>query len=92
MSTDPTANRGVQIIQSVVAQALADEEFRLKLLDDPRGVLRDAGLTVSEETEVVIHENTDDTVHFVLPSPPAAAQELDIDEVDIVLIAYHWPI
>ena len=92
MSTDPTANRGVQIIQTVVAQALGDEGFRQQLLDDPRGVLREAGLTVSEEIEVVVHENTEDTVHFVLPATPAPSEELDIDEVDIVLIAYHWPI
>ncbi len=90
MSTDPRDNRGYEIVQDVVAQALADDEFRQQLLDDPKAVLRDAGLIVSDEVEIVIHQNTLDRVHFVLPA--LGGEELDIDEVEIVAISHHWPI
>ena len=92
MSTDPRDNRGYEILQGVVAQATVDDDFRRQLLEDPTGVLRDAGLTISDEVEIEIHENTDNRVHFVLPAGPADVEDLDIDEVDIIAIAYHWPV
>jgi len=92
VSTDPRENRGYEIVQEVIAQALADDEYRQQLIDDPKTVLREAGLNVPDEVEIEVHENQPDRVHFVLPTAPAAEQELDIDEVDIVAISYHWPI
>jgi hypothetical protein len=92
VSTDPRDNRGYEIIQEVVAQAMADDEYRQQLIDDPKAVLQDAGLIVSDEVEIEIHQNQPDRVHFVLPAVAVEEVELDIDEVEIVAISHHWPI
>jgi hypothetical protein len=86
VSPDPSNVRGVQLLQDVLARAVEDEEYREQLLSDPRGVLGDAGLEVPEDIEIVVHQNSDDRVHVVLPSRPQSWDELDPDVVDIALI------
>lgn len=86
MSTDPGNIKGHEILQRVVAQALADEDYRQRLIDDPKSALREAGLVVADELELVIHENSPDRLHLVLPSRLQDQQQLDIDELDVTLL------
>lgn len=85
MSIDP-GNKGQKILHQVAAQALADADYRKRLIRDPRSVLREAGLVVPDELEVVIHQNHDDVIHLVLPSPLEAAAQLDVDELNVVYL------
>ena len=54
----------------VVAQAWSDEAFKKKFLSDPIGVFKENGIEVPEGVRVKIVENTDEDVHFILPSKP----------------------
>ncbi len=82
--------RGHQILQRVAAQALADHEYRRRLIDDPKTVLREEGLEVPDEIEIVIHENTGETLNLVLPVALPEG-ELDIDETNVtVLFTTHF--
>jgi hypothetical protein len=90
VSIDP-GNKGQDILQEVAAKALADADYRRRLIDDPRSVLRKAGLVVPDELEVVIHQNRDDVLHLVLPSPLEAAEQLDVDKLNVVyLLTTHF--
>jgi hypothetical protein len=91
MSTDPDKTKGDEILEGVAAQALADDDYRQRLIDDPRSVLREAGLVVPDELEVVIHQNRANVLHLVLPSPLEAAAQLDVDELNVVyLLTTHF--
>jgi hypothetical protein len=79
--------RGVEILDAVTAKALESEEYKQQLLADPVKVLTDEGLTIPEGVNVVIHPNTTDTIHLVLPSQ--IAETIDLSEVDITFIAHH---
>lgn len=79
--------RGVEILDAVTARALEDPAYKEQLLDNPAEVLSEAGLSIPEGVEIVVHENTADTIHLVLPSQ--APTTIDLREVDITIIAFH---
>ena len=57
-------------------KAVEDEEFRSRLLADPKGVIgEELGLTIPDDFTVVIHEDSTNTAHFVLPPSAALAEE-----------------
>jgi hypothetical protein len=63
----------------IVARAWSDEEFKQRLLADPRAVLAENGLEVPEDIEVQMLEDTPTTRTFVLPPPPT--DELSDEEL-----------
>jgi hypothetical protein len=79
--------KGVDILDAVTAKALGSREYKQKLLDDPVKVLRDAGLTIPNGVDVVIHQNTAKTIHLVLPS--RIINRINLGEVNITVIACH---
>jgi Nitrile hydratase, alpha chain len=90
VSPDP-GKKGQDILQKVATQALADADYRKRLIDDPRSVLREAGLVVPDELEVVIHQNREDVLHLVLPSPLEAAEQLAVDELNVAyMLTTHF--
>jgi hypothetical protein len=73
----------------IVATAWADEDFKARLLAEPRAVLNEYGLDVPEGVEFVVMEDADavrnledsDTVRYlVLPASPAG----DLGEEELV--------
>ncbi len=64
----------------IVAQAWADPEFKARLLANPAQVLKDEGVEVRSGTTLRVIENTDTTIHLVLPVMSDAAQAVaDVD-------------
>jgi hypothetical protein len=55
----------------IVARAWSDEDFRRRLLADPRAVLTEYGLDVPEDREIRLVEDTPDVCHLILPVSPA---------------------
>jgi hypothetical protein len=54
-------------------RAWADEGFRRELLSDPKAVAqRVLGITIPDDVEVHVHEETPKSLHFVLPMDPKA--------------------
>jgi hypothetical protein len=82
MSSDPREVRGFQLLQTALARAVEDDDYRQRLISDPKPVLREAGLEVSDEIEVVVHENEPSRMHLVLPSRPRPWDEFELHEVD----------
>lgn len=74
---------GHRILDQIVSEALADDGFRQKLFAHPKAVLRERGLHVPDELEVVVHQNTSDHVHLVLPTLPKGQQKLNPEEKNV---------
>lgn len=87
---DPKSIKGFELLDRLVAKALEDDEYRRRLIDDPKAVLREEGLTVPDEVTVEIHQNTKDRLHLVLPSD-SEREKLEIEEIDVRIIDRFWP-
>ncbi len=64
----------------VIAQAWSDEDYKRRLLDDPSGVLAEAGAGMPDGVQLLVVEDTDTVKHLVLPTAPGEGQ---IDEQDL---------
>ena len=56
----------------IVARAWREPAFKAKLLADPHGALKDAGVAVPAGVTVKVFENTDSHVHLLLPPKPTS--------------------
>ncbi len=81
--------KALGIITNVIADALEDRKKRKQLIDDPKQVLTEAGLTVPPRVKIFVHENKRNEIHLVLPSPEV--YELDLDSLDARTLARFWP-
>jgi hypothetical protein len=66
----------------IIARAWRDPAFKAKLMADPHGVLKEAGVAVPTGMTVKVVENTDTHRHLVLPPKPTG--ELSDAELDKV--------
>lgn len=89
---DPREIEAFKILQGVTARALADDDYRHRLYDDPKSVLAEAGLEMPECMEVAVHQNRAGMFHLVLPEPLPADQQLDLDSLNLRGIGFWWPI
>jgi nitrile hydratase len=55
--------------------------YRSRAVIDPRGVLREFGLELSEDTEVRVWDSTAELRYLVLPERPAGTERLTEDEL-----------
>ena len=63
----------------VIGQAMSDPAFRKRLLADPAGTLRGAGVQVPEGVTIEVVEDTATKVHLVLPARDDEALDADLD-------------
>jgi hypothetical protein len=64
----------------IIAKAWRDPSFKAKLMADPHGTLKQAGVAVPAGVTVKVVEDTDKHLHVVLPPKPTGAlsdEELD---------------
>ena len=67
------------ILAELKAKSLEDVEFRKKLIDNPKGVLKDAGVDIPEGGEIKFVENTANVNYIVLPYAPKSGKLSDDD-------------
>ena len=58
-----------------------DEALKARFMSDPKAVLAEYGMDVPDGMAVNVVENTDNTVHITLPSPPDGHMDLSDDEL-----------
>jgi hypothetical protein len=83
MSPDHPMIKGLEHLRRVAPKALDDDAYRQQLLDDPARVLKKEGITVPDGVNVVVHQNTAQQVHLVLPTGLQDAHELKTHETDV---------
>lgn len=55
--------------------------YRQRAVNDPRGVMREFGLVLSDDVEVRVHDSTADIRYLVLPLRPKGTEELSEAEL-----------
>jgi hypothetical protein len=65
-------------------KSLEDENFRQRLLDDPKGTLeQELGGALPEGLEVRVVEESSDTIYLVLPSASAGGEGGSLSDQDL---------
>lgn len=67
----------------IVARAWADDEFKARLMESPKTVMRDYGLELAPGVRVTVVEDTAEDRHFILPPNPAG----DLSEEELSPVA-----
>jgi hypothetical protein len=70
----------------IVARAWSDEAFKQRLLSNPEEVFAEYKLDLPPGKKVRFVENTDDTIHFVLPSKPTTIAHLSLDRLPVHIL------
>ena len=74
----------------LLEKAAVDEEFRARLLADPRAVIQsETGVSLPAGFHVEVHEDTADTGHLVLP--PVTDAQIDDADLEQVAGGGNWP-
>jgi Nitrile hydratase, alpha chain len=70
------------------ARALRDPQFREALLSRPEATLeREYGIATPEGVRIMVHEETDEVVHLVIPGRPSWAERVpDIELLETILL------
>jgi hypothetical protein len=68
-------------------KAWSDDNFRQRLLTNPKTVLREMGITVPANMELNLVENTSKVVHLPLQAKP---RQDEVSEEDLALVAGGW--
>lgn len=72
-------------LSKVLERALNDASYKAELLENPRRAIQAAtGVELPPELQIVVHENTDQEIAFVLPYVEPAPGELSDADLDAV--------
>ncbi|MFH1725905.1 MAG: NHLP leader peptide family RiPP precursor [Elusimicrobiota bacterium] len=66
----------------IVTECWRDEAFKKRFVSDPAAVLKERGVRIEEGVAVKVVQDTDKTVHLVLPPKPAG--ELSEEQLEKV--------
>jgi hypothetical protein len=76
-----------EVERRIIEKSLADQDFRRRLLDEPKGTIeQELGSRLPEGVEVRAVEESADTIYLVLPSasPVGEGGELSDQELEAV--------
>jgi hypothetical protein len=77
-----------EIERRLVQRSIEDEEFRQRLLDDPKGTAeQELETRLSEDVEVRVVEESADTIYLVLPFDPAVSEGGELSDQDLAAVS-----
>ena len=84
MKAQPLSRRELE--EKIVARAWTDDEFRRKFVADPKGQFEARlGTRLPDSLKMTVHEETPDSLHFVIPQkPPQNLDELSDEDLEKV--------
>ena len=68
-------------LAQLFAACWKDEALKARFMADPKAILAEYDMSVSEGMNVKVVENSDSHVHLTLPAPPAGDHDLSDDEL-----------
>jgi Nitrile hydratase, alpha chain len=88
MSEASGGGQRVEWERSLINRSMEDEEFRQRLLDDPKAAVeQELGGRLPEGVEVRVVEESPQTIYLVLPSASAVGEGGDITDKDLEEVA-----
>ena len=86
--TEAAGGERTEVERRLVERSLQDEDFRQRLLDDPRGTLeQELGRGLPEGVEVRAVEESADTIYLVLPSASRVGQVGEVTDRELEAVA-----
>ena len=74
--------------RTIVQKSMEDEDFRQRLLDDPKGTLeRELGSALPQGVGVRVAEESTDTIYLVLPSASAVGEGEELSDQELEAVA-----
>jgi hypothetical protein len=74
--------------RTLVQRSMEDEDFRQRLLDDPKGTVeQELGTQLPEGVQVRVVEETADTIYLVLPSASVVGEGGEISDQELEAVA-----
>ncbi len=88
MDTQNSGDVRRDLEQQIIERAWRDDSFRQELLRDTKAVVaREYGIYLPENMNLVVHEETPTTLHFVLPRNPAGAGDDELSDAELEMVA-----
>ena len=69
------------ILAQLFVACWKDEALKARFIADPKAVLNERGIPISDEIDVKVVENVDDCVHITLPASPNKSMDITDDEL-----------
>jgi hypothetical protein len=86
--TEAAGGGRAEVERRLVERSLLDEDFRQRLLDDPKGTMeQELGSAVPEGIEVRVVQESSDTIYLVLPSASSGGQGGSLSDQDLEAVA-----
>ena len=80
--------RRAEVQRSIVQSSLEDEDFRQRLLEDPKAAMeQELGVRLPPEVQVMAVEETADTIYLVLPSASRAGEGSELSDQELGAVA-----
>jgi Nitrile hydratase, alpha chain len=74
--------------RKLIERSLEDEDFRQRLLDDPKGAIeQELGSRLPESVEVRALEETPEIIYLVLPSASPLGEGVELSDQDLEQVA-----
>jgi hypothetical protein len=88
MTEAGTGSGRAEIERRLVQRSMEDEDFRRRLLDDPKGTLeQELGDRLPEGVEVRAVQESADTIYLVLPSTSAVGEGGELSDRELGVVA-----
>ncbi|MCY6490353.1 NHLP leader peptide family RiPP precursor [Leptolyngbya sp. GGD] len=87
MTTDSNSGRMSEVETQLISRAIQDAAFRDRLIADPKAVLAEQGLAVSEDVKIQVLQETSSQYYLVLPAAEYSAADNTIALSDAELEA-----
>jgi hypothetical protein len=90
--SEGSGNARAEMERRLIEKSLQDEDFRQRLLEDPKGAVeQELGTRLPEGVRVQAVEESADTIYLVLPSTPiAAAEGAELSDQELESVAGGW--
>ncbi len=72
----------------IIYKAVTDPSFRQRLLSSPKTALeQELGVTLPATVNIQVHEETETTIHIVLPPAPPVSSMQDLSDEELEQVA-----
>ena len=69
---------------NLIAKIWQDEAFKQQLMSNPKSAITEVGISLPENIEIEVIEETSNKFYLVIPQPPTHQEELSDEELQAI--------